>query len=87
MIYQVFSILDVRVGCYNPPYFAKSEAEGERMFEASRMDRETMINKFPNDFVLVRLGQYDDLSGMFENHPPQIAEGVSRVAGPTVAAN
>lgn len=87
MIYQVYSILDVRVGCYNPPYFAKTDAEAERMFEASRMDRETMINKFPADFILVKLGQYEDLSGTFETHAPQIAEGVARVAPATAVNN
>lgn len=87
MIYQVFSILDVRVGVYNPPYFAKTDAEAERMFEATRMDRETMVAKFPNDFILVKLGQYEDVSGIFETHAPQIVEGVARVAAPTPVTN
>lgn len=74
---HVFSVLDTKAGAYNTPFFSRSLGEAERSFDMLRSDTSTVPGKYPAEFVLVQLGQFDDQSGTFETHPPRlVSEGV-----------
>lgn len=61
---KVFSIRDAKGAFYNNPYFKPSMGEGERDFMTAVNDDRTMLNKYPEDFDLYYLGEFDPQSGV-----------------------
>lgn len=66
----MFSIRDSKAEIYNVPFFAKTTAEAERNLRETMKDERTLINKYPEDFSLWMLGEYDDQTGECTSHPP-----------------
>lgn len=66
MILKAFSIRDQKAEVFNTPFFQKTHGEAERSFRAAVMDEKTQLNKYPEDFNLYYVGQYDDNTGVFE---------------------
>ena len=63
MILKMFSIRDAKGEKYFPPFFKHSHGEAERDFVQTVKDPQTMLSKFPEDFDLYFLGEYDDTKG------------------------
>lgn len=58
-----YSIYDTASGVYNQPFLQHSDKEAQRSFQQLAIDSETQIGKHPEDYYLVRLGQFDDTKG------------------------
>lgn len=58
-----YSIYDTASGVYNQPFLQHSDKEAKRSFEQLATDDETQIGKHPEDYYLVRVGQFDDTKG------------------------
>jgi len=63
----IYSIMDKKVELYAQPFFMRTRAEAIRGWEAVSNDTSTEIAKYPNDFVLMELGYFDEETGTFEN--------------------
>lgn len=63
---KIFSIRDSKGEIYNQPFFQKTHGEAERNFRELVKDEKSMIHKYPDDFDLYYLGQFDDQSGVLE---------------------
>jgi hypothetical protein len=81
---KAFSIRDQKAEIFNTPYFNKTMGEAERNFAQAVNDSKTMLNKYPEDFDLYYLGEYDDQKGTvaWEETPKHIAKAVSFVQSP-----
>lgn len=64
---KVFSIRDAKAEVFNTPWFKGTHGEAERDFRAAVNDQQTSLNKFPEDFDLYYLGDYDDHTGVFQS--------------------
>jgi len=62
---KVFSVRDSKAGCFNVPFFQKSHGEAERSFSMLLQDDKSMISKYPDDFDLYYVGDFDDQDGVF----------------------
>lgn len=75
---KIFSIRDGKAECYYPPFFKKSMGEAERDFTELTRDEKSMVAKYPEDFDLYYLGDYNDLTGQIKplDTPQHIVKAV-----------
>lgn len=79
MILQMYSVRDSKGEIYNPPFFNKTHGEAERNFRELANDEKSMVSKYPEDYDLYYLGNYDDQTGKFqaEDTPKHIQKAVA----------
>lgn len=63
MILKVFSIYDVKAEAYSPPFVEKTIGLAIRTFQALANDMNTNVGKYPGDFTLFSVGEFDDSNG------------------------
>jgi hypothetical protein len=78
MILKVFSIFDSKVGAYMKPVFVISKGEIIRSFQEAVNDKSGNSNlaKYPQDFTLFEIGEFDDSSAAFNLHATPLSIGV-----------
>jgi len=67
---KVYSIFDSKAGIFNPPFYQKNAGEASRSFSKIVNEPKSLINEFPEDYVLIEIGTFDDEKGIIEpsNH-------------------
>lgn len=63
---KMFAIKDAKAEVFNLPYSAGTHAEAERSFRAAVNDPQTTLNRYPEDFDLWYLGEYDTHTGVIQ---------------------
>jgi hypothetical protein len=63
MIYKAYSIYDSKVGSYMQPFFVRSKGEAIRMVMNELTREDSNLTKYPADFTLFEIGEYDDSNG------------------------
>jgi len=74
----VFAVRDEKSGLFALPWFVASRGIAVRMFtdEVNRVASDNVMNKHFADFCLCALGEFDNVSGMFESKvPEQVCDG------------
>lgn len=69
MIRKLFTIKDSKAEIYNFPFPALTHGEAERNFKTLVDDPKTQISKYPEDFDLYYVGDFDDVEGKFSLLP------------------
>ena len=79
MLLKLFSIRDSKGEIYNTPFFNRTAGEAERNFKNLVNDEKSQISKYPEDYDLYYLGEYDDLNGKIKSldTPSHIAKAVN----------
>lgn len=82
MITNVFSIFDTKTGLYMQPFYMRTQGEAMRALMSVMQDVNHNFAKYPSDFVLFRLGTYDESSACFEmlNAPHSVCGLIELVA-------
>lgn len=65
---KIFSICDVKAGAFLAPFFQRSSAEALRSFETAVNDPQSTFSRYPTDFTLFELGEFDDASATITLH-------------------
>lgn len=65
MFINIYSVLDKRVGHYGPLFIASTDSSALRTVSLSLKD-----NPFFDDYVLFRVGVFDDESGFIKSNDP-----------------
>lgn len=60
---ELYSIRDEKAGCSYEPQIFKTEVDAIRFFDQAIQNKNTMINKYPDDFTLYKIGVYDERAG------------------------
>lgn len=63
---KLFSVRDMKGQCFLTPHFQRSVADAIRQFEVVANEGESLISRFPNDFRLVHLADFDSDSGRLD---------------------
>lgn len=63
---KIFSVHDKKAGYYMNPMYFKTPTEAIRAFEQGVTDEKTQLNKYPNDFTLVQLGEFNQDTGKIQ---------------------
>lgn len=66
MTLKIYSIRDQKAEIFNAPFYQKTHGEAERNFQELVNDEKSTVNKYPDDFDLYYLGEYDDNTGKFK---------------------
>lgn len=60
---KMYSIFDEKAQVFNTPFACRNEAIAIRSFTDICSERGGMVSKYPEDFKLYYLGDFDDLKG------------------------
>lgn len=63
---KIYSVRDSKGEFYEKPFYAHTHGEAERMFHQAVNSPETSLNKYPTDFDLYHLGDYDNITGKIQ---------------------
>lgn len=79
MFLKAFSIRDTKGEVFNTPFFQKTHGEAERSFKQLINDDQSMPSKYPEDYDLYFVGEYDDSTGTFKplDTPQHVVKGVN----------
>lgn len=68
---HVFSVLDKAVGAFLQPFYARSKGEALRSFTEACHDEKSLFAKHGTDYLLMYLGEFDDVTGLFTTGEPE----------------
>lgn len=73
MNHGVYSIHDKKTGEYSQPFFARNDQQAVRNFTGACTNEEqtNMLARYPRDFTLCKIGEWDDDAGMINGSIPQ----------------
>ncbi|WNK13759.1 MAG: nonstructural protein [Microvirus sp.] len=74
---KVFTVYDSKIGLYNTPFHLLSTGEALRGWAEIVNDPESKICKYPEDFTLFELGEYDQETGRFHNLNTPLSLGLA----------
>lgn len=60
---QVFAVYDAAASAYIRPFFVPTRGIAERAFAEAVNDPNEQMNKYPGDYSLFHLGEYDEQHG------------------------
>lgn len=66
MILKVYSIRDEKAETFGSPFYQATHGLAERSFRQVVSDEKTNVNKFPEDYDLWYLGEFDSKTGKFD---------------------
>lgn len=76
MIIKIFSVYDSKAEAFLPPLFMQSVGVARRSFGAAINEVGSDFNKYPGDFTLFELGEFNDSTAEFVLHDAPISLGV-----------
>lgn len=60
----MFSLYDTKASFFSPPWFAHHRGIAIRSVMDLSQDLNTTVARYPNDYVLYELGEWDDQTGV-----------------------
>lgn len=81
MILQVFTVYDKAVCAFLQPFYCRATGEAIRSFTEACNDPKNNFGRHASDYYLVKLGEFDDASGLFAcGEPVRIVSAVECVS-------
>lgn len=77
MIQKIFAVYDSKVDAYLSPFFMAARGQAIRSFVDIASDKTHNIGKYPADFTLFELGEYDDSCAKFTLHSSPYSLGLA----------
>lgn len=83
---KAFSIRDAKAEIFHAPFYKGAFGEAEREFKMMVDDEKSKLSRFPEDFDLYHVGEYDDQTGVFASldTPKHMMKAVTLVAAKSV---
>lgn len=63
---KIYSVYDSKAQAYLPMFTVRSHGEAVRQFTDLANNKQTAVNKYPEDFSLMELGSFDDNTGTID---------------------
>lgn len=73
MRFNLYSMLDKTSGVYLQPFVSRGDVDAKRMLAQGFDDPaflQTPAGRYPQDFVLTRIGEFDDDTGVVDGRKP-----------------
>jgi len=77
VIQQAFAVFDSKAKVFFVPFFCPSVAVATRAFGTAANDPQTQISKYPEDFTLFQIGEFNDEDGSLRPFPQHINLGLA----------
>lgn len=71
MLLNAYSVYDTKALNYSPPFYAPTNGAATRMIADAAADPNNNLGRHPADFVLFRVGTFDDQVGLLEAVQPR----------------
>lgn len=71
MIVNAYSIFDTKSLVYSNPFYAVTDGAAIRVVSDAANDMNTSLGKHPADFILYKVGSYNDASGVLQTLDPR----------------
>lgn len=83
---KAYSVYDSKVKNYTRPLYHRNAAEALRGFESECNNPESSLNKFPSDFTLFEIGEWDDESAILTPEQAHVSLGnaLQFIKGPNI---
>lgn len=72
---KIFTIFDSKAEAYLPPFFMKTKGEAIRAWTSTIQDPNTQFSKYPADYTLFEIGEYDDQMASLTQHKNLVSLG------------
>lgn len=88
MTLKVFAIRDSKGEFFTPPFYKKTAGEAERDFHQLVNDANSMVHKYPEDYDLYYIGEFNDQDGKIKSldSPSHICKAVNLKKASNLAA-
>lgn len=70
MLLNAYSIFDKKVEAYGTPFFMPNNAAATRAVADAARDPSTSLHHHPEDYAVVFLSAWDDVTGLFDDEDP-----------------
>lgn len=77
MYQRMYTIYDKKAAAYMAPFFFRTNAEAIRAVQQNAASQQSNLSKYPEDFQLVLVGEWDDLTGVVKAEPHQVLAEVN----------
>lgn len=77
MNFKAFSVFDQKAECYMLPFFMGTKGQAIRSFQDCLKNQEHQFSKYPEDFTLYEIGEYDDSKALLSPHDKKISLGTA----------
>lgn len=77
MITKVFAIYDGKAGAFMSPFCQPAVGLAVRMFTDLVADEKTTVCRYPSDFTLFQIGEFDDGKGVLAPLEPHLNLGLA----------
>jgi len=67
---KMYSVYDSKAECFGTPFFMSSRGLAIRAFTDLVNDTRSSVNKYPGDFSLFEVGEWDDNNARVESFAP-----------------
>ncbi len=67
---NTYTIFDTAAGAYMRPFFLQADSQAIRSFKDIALDKDHAVGQHPEDYSLVRVGTFDDQTGLI--HPETV---------------
>lgn len=74
MIMMCFSVWDKKAEFYSPPFYTRNMGEALRAIALVLENPEHPFAKNTTDYILFKLAEWDDSTGLFTLHPEKVSE-------------
>lgn len=65
----LFCIYDSKIPVYEELLALRSKAEAIRMFETTVQTKDNRLNKYPSDYSMFLIGEWDEETGLITSYP------------------
>lgn len=74
---NIYTVLDQKAGAYLAPFFMLNDGMAVRTIENCLFDKDHQFFRHPEDYLLYKIGEYDDLQGLiYGTNEPQLVSKV-----------
>lgn len=74
---KMFCVYDSKVEMFLQPFFMLARGEALRAWESTVNDPQTQFSRFPSDFTLFEIGEYDQATGSCEMWKAKVSLGTA----------
>lgn len=73
--FNVYSVFDRKAKAYLMPFLAENDDLAVRIFQVNCDDVDSQFHRFPDDFYLFRLAEWDNVDGTYVNEDAPLSLG------------
>ena len=81
----IFTVFDTAAKQYKPPFNAETPELAKRMFSEIANDPRTEVHKYPHEFALYSVGEFDVMTGEVVSYAPESLGNAAQYLKPEVS--